>query len=413
MDQRVDEVSEPVDHDVIHTGEGSDFAGSAGADDVEGSVREIEQTRAEMSETIDAIQTLLTPERLTEDAKDVASDVAEQAKDAALEAVDHAVQEAKTLAQEWGELASVAALEAIDYAMTQAQQALPGVTEHAKSLAQEAVTHAIAEAQAALPTVSEHASIIAQETVSHAIAEAKAAVQDLGVQTRAAVRDATVGKVERMAQTTGETTKGFGSRIVTTVKQNPGPAALTGLGLGWLILSGRSGGSQSPQTSSGSQQAGGITDHVQDTVGQVAGGLKDKASAVQDTAGDIADQVQDTVATSASQAQATAGTVVDQAHQSIGQVTGKIQQLPGRLQQVLTQNPVAVSAVALAAGGAAALVIPETQRENQLMGEARDTLIDRAQTSAQDVVQKVQQVTQEAGEAASKEAKYQGLAPEQ
>jgi len=79
---------------------------------------------------------------------------------------------------------------------------------------------------------------------------------------------------------------------------------------------------------------------------------------------------------------------------------------------MLDQSPLAVGIVAAALGGAAALTIPETQRENQLMGEARENLIERAQTGAQDVVEKVQKVTEEAGEAAGKEARYQGLSPE-
>ncbi len=371
MDQRADELSEPRGDDDIRSSERVAASPSSEQRTPSDRASDIEQTRADMSETIEAIQERLAPERLTDEAK---------------EAVDHAVQEVKTTAQELGELASVAALEAID--------------------------HAVKEAQAALPAVSEQAKSIAQETVSHAIEEAKTAVRELGAQASAAVRDATVGKVERMASTTGQTTKSFSSRVITTVKQNPGPAALTGLGLGWLMVNGRSAGTQRQTTSSvGSQMSGG-GDQGQEKAGQVAGQVQEKAGQIQGVAGDIAGQVQDTASTVTDQAQETAGKVADQTQQTMGQLAGQVQQLPGRFQHLLEENPLAVGIVAVALGGAAALIIPETQREHQLMGEARDNLIDRAQTGAQDVVEKVQRVTEEAGEAAGKEARLQGLSPE-
>lgn len=385
MDQRTDELSDPKGDDIRSS---ERVAASSSSERREPSDRasDIEQTRADMSETIEAIQERLAPERLTDEAKDVASDVTEQAKDAALEAVDHAVQEAKAAAQEWGELARVAALEAIDHAVTKAQAALPAVGEQAKS--------------------------IGQETVTHAIEEAKAAVRELGAQASATVRDATVGKVERMAHTTGQTTKSFSSRVITTVKQNPGPAALTGLGLSWLMVNGRSASTQRQTSPSvGSQMTGG-GDQVQEKAGQVAGQVQEKAGQVQGVAGDVVGHVQDTASTVADQAQETAGKVADQTQQTMSQLTGQVQQLPGRFQHMLDENPLAVGIVAVALGGAAALIIPETQREHQLMGEARDNLIDRAQTGAQDVVEKVQRVTEEAGEAVGKEARAQGLSPE-
>jgi hypothetical protein len=86
--------------------------------------------------------------------------------------------------------------------------------------------------------------------------------------------------------------------------------------------------------------------------------------------------------------------------------------MPSRLRQAIEQNPMALGLVAVAVGGAVALAAPETRRENELLGEARDTLIDRAQTSAQTAVEKVQRVVEEVGETVEKEAKYQGLSTE-
>jgi hypothetical protein len=60
------------------------------------------------------------------------------------------------------------------------------------------------------------------------------------------VREATVGKVEDMANTAGalvsdagDTVREAGSGIVDTITRNPIPAAMVGVGLGWLALSRR------------------------------------------------------------------------------------------------------------------------------------------------------------------------------
>ena len=140
---------------------------------------EIEQTRTEMSGTIDAIQRRLDPEVLTEQAKEAARDVTEHAvrevRDAALEVTDHAVQQAKEAARD--------------------------MTGQAKEAAWDAT-----------------------------VGRAEQAV------------GATVETVEEAVSSAGQTVQGVGSIVIETIRQNPVPAALAGLSLGWLFMN-RSGGS--------------------------------------------------------------------------------------------------------------------------------------------------------------------------
>ncbi|MGI8405522.1 MAG: DUF3618 domain-containing protein [Thermomicrobiales bacterium] len=380
---------------------GNDESGLASQD------AEVQQTREEMSETLDAIQAKLAPDRLTEDAKD-----------AAIETVDHVVAEVRSTAQELSELASVAAMEAVDHALEKFKEAFPGLSQQAQEAAREAVDHALGEAKTTAQGLSELASVAAMEAVDHAIEEAKTAVRDLGQQTKAAMRDATIGRVERMANTTSQTSKYVGSTTIQTIKQNPGPAALTALGVGWLVMNGKGSGSQSSagqssQTtlSSESQPLEGMgdqvpskADQVQETAGDVAGQVQDgvstAATQVQETATQVASQVQDTVSGAAGHVKETAGSLATQAKQA-----------PNRFRTMIGTNPLPLGLLALALGGVAALVMPETQREHELLGEARDSLIDRAQAGAQTVMEKVQHVTEEVGETVEKEAKYQGLTP--
>ncbi len=375
MGERADPVSERGAYDDIRV---SGAFGSLGGEQVEDAgarsgyapdqnepealVTDIEQTRADLSETIEAIQERLAPERITDQAMDAATEATEQARDAALEVVDHAIE------------------------------------------------------------------------------EAKAAIRELTDQARGAVREATVGRVERMASKTGQSAQGFRSSVITTIKQNPGPAALTGLGISWLFLSGRSAGSQGQSTqysgyqttgSAGSGGYGGYSGQQGSqsgtgTVGQVAGQVQDTVgSAVnqaQATAGQVVDQVQGAAGQVANQAQETAGQVVDQVQGAAGQVTHQVQGVAGqvthqvqtlgsRVRQAVEQNPLPAGALAVVLGGVAGLAAPKTAREDQVLGEARDAVVSSAESTAQGVVQKVQRVAEEAEEAAEKEARYQGLTP--
>ena len=85
------------------------------------------------------------------------------------------------------------------------------------------------------------------------------------------------------------------------------------------------------------------------------------------------------------------------------------QRLEDRFQQSLRTNPLAVGAMALALGTAIGLALPQTERENAPMGEARDMLVERAQELAQETIRKVQQVASEVQTTVQQEAQAQGL----
>lgn len=360
MGEKADRVrrDDPL-NDVGGTGGFASFAAGTSGETAETGdvVRDIEQTRAEMTQTIDAIQERLAPEQLADQAKDAAADATEQAKTAALAVTDHAIEEAKAAVQEWGGIANVAAHEAVD----------------------------------------------------HAISEAKAAVRELGDQAKASVRDATIGRMERVANSTTESAKGFRSSVGETIKQNPLPAALTGIGLGWLLLN-RSSAPSGVQSSYPVGSYGGYGRYG-DTGSNRGGSATGQAvGQVQQTAGQVAGQVQETAGQVAGQVQGAAGQVVDQVQQTAEQVQHQAQRVEDTFRQMLQTNPLPIGAIALAVGGAVGLALPATRRENELLGEARDSVVERVESTAQNAMQKVERVADEAQEAAQKEARYQGLA---
>ena len=60
----------------------------------------------------------------------------------------------------------------------------------------------------------------------------------------------------------------------------------------------------------------------------------------------------------------------------------------------MEHNPLAVGAVAMAVGAAVGLALPETRREQALMGDARDRVVDNAKSMASSAVDRATEAAQ-------------------
>ncbi len=191
-------------------------------------------------------------------------------------------------------------------------------------------------------------------------------------------------------------------RAMETVRANPVPAALTGIGLTWLFMSAR------PQSSGRPRFRGRVYDYPprydteRTTSGPSAGEALERA---RDSVGETARQAQDGVGQVAGQAQEQVGRLGDQAQY-------QTRRAGGEFQRVLRESPLTVGAIAVGVGAAVGLAIPQTSREHEVMGEARDTVVEKAQDKAEEAQEKVQRVAEEAQSAAKEEAENQGLTPE-
>jgi ElaB/YqjD/DUF883 family membrane-anchored ribosome-binding protein len=234
-------------------------------------------------------------------------------------------------------------------------------------------------------------------------------------QVKETVREATIGKVEDMVERVSETVNDTRRSIVGTIKANPIPSALVGIGLAWLWMNGRSESSSGDYrynnryrggrryddmargyTSGGAsrmerQSSAGVWDRTTGAASNLASKAGDAVSGVagqvQETASNIASKARDTVSGAVDQAQETAGRLVDQAQYQARRVED-------RFNVAMRESPLAVGAVALALGAAVGLAAPQTRAENEWMGEARDTLVDKAQSAAHDTIEQAQQVAQ-------------------
>src|SRR3712207_9386121 len=110
--------------------------------------------------------------------------------------------------------------------------------------------------------------------------------------------------------------------------------------------------------------------------------MGDAASEAQDRAGEVASRAQDRVSNLADQAryQARRGS--------------------GGFQRMVRENPLAMGALAIGAGAAGGLAIPQSTQEHGVMGGARGTVGAKAGEKGADGQKKVQRVAEEAQRAA-------------
>jgi len=190
----------------------------------------------------------------------------------------------------------------------------------------------------------------------HLVEQATDAVRELAGQATTAIGEATADKAQQLVRQTRETTPRVGGDLVSTITHNPVPAALIAIGAAWLWKrqSGRSGSSRYA---------------AYDAYG-VGGG---------------------------------------QHNQSGEQARG--------LWQMVETNPLAAGALGLVLGGITGLIIPETEKEHQLMGEARDRLMNEARMAGSQAIGSVQEQVQERVQAVAEQAiqtvtnKAQGVLP--
>lgn len=334
---------------------------------------DIEATRLDMSETVDAIQAKLSPQNVQE----TAEQITERAKKAALDVAEQTTERVKQAALDVSEQ----------------------VTEKVKTT-----------------------------------------VNQLKNEIKSEIHDATVGRIERMVDNVRDTTGNASASLIELVSANPIPAALVGIGVAWLFMSKSNGNGNNSNNKnqryysgpSGNQgwnggsnfyanDSNGYGNSFQQKSGQVMDSVSEAASNVKRKAGEVVDNVTEAAGSMKDNVKEKAGELVNQAQSQVGQLTDRVQtqahqltdrvqtqahQVVDRSQSMLENNPLMTSALALTLGAAVGLLLPETQRENELMGEARNkflgqvsevahTTMDKAQKAATEALQNIDDKAQE------------------
>jgi hypothetical protein len=86
----------------------------------------------------------------------------------------------------------------------------------------------------------------------------------------------------------------------------------------------------------------------------------------------------------------------------------QMQRARSQLDYMIQEHPLVIGAIGLAVGALLGAAAPRTRREDELMGEARDRLMDRASEVGKEQLHKAEQVASAAKDAATDAAKKEG-----
>lgn len=268
------------------------------------------------------------------------------------------------------------------------------------------------------------------------------------------LHDATVGKAENMARRAVYRADETRHTIVDSLRENPIPAAMIGIGLGWLMVNSRRDDDVDYRTYGyGSHMAGGRAgryevgyttfeadaetdwsddlsaqryragiddpasfdtsggrasemkegarekmDEVKDRARDQAHEMKDRVIDIADDARDFADRAHDRLDRGAERARMAASGLAQRTRRSTGRVED-------RFDEAVHDTPLAIGAAAIALGMAVGLSVPSTRREAELMGPKRDQLLDRAREEAEEMSGRVWHVAERVVEEAKDTAR--------
>jgi len=178
----------------------------------------------------------------------------------------------------------------------------------------------------------------------------------------------------------------FFQNLGTTLKNNPVPTVLTGVGLAWLAMN-QNKPFQPGSTSSGSA-LGGKVSQVVDQVSQAFSGAGDRLHGAADTArdhgqslrskaGDLSERATDSLDAMASQ-------LTDKAHDVGQRVQEQASEVKGQFEQLLKEQPLVLAAIGIALGAALGAALPSTRKEDELMGQTRDDLAATLKSKGQE-----------------------------
>jgi len=435
-------------------------------------VAEIEQTRSDLSETLSAIQSKLTPDAIKEQAKTVVGDAVHNATENVKDTVyDSTVGKAKGMARKATYRANRAQTSLLD---TVKQNPIPtalaglgigwlfmnyrggGNEEESyryddRDYNRGRSSYAYADRESYdyrgrryYDDRDDEGGKISQakEKVGEVASEAKERASEFADEAQYRM-SRMADRAQERAGYVAERAQDRAGDIVDMVRANPVPAALIGLGIGWLLTnrgqssssgySGRSGfyaseyydedrfghrpdwgrdrdfeatrGFERYSNQSDWERAGDFdTDRTRSSGGSAISNVK---SSVSDAASTATEKVSDVASTATEKVSDAASAAQERVSDLGNEAQYRALKMRYRAQEMSNERPLMMGAVAFALGAAVGLALPETEQERRFMGEARERVGEKVQEVAQETMQKVQDVATEAKDAATEAVKNQ------
>ena len=215
------------------------------------------------------------------------------------------------------------------------------------------------------------------------------------------VKNATTERVRQMADSASETaqnayeqTRHAAGEFVEGARDNAIPAAMICVGTAWLLYdryrNNRSSGYRRRRSGSYGPDYYESEDYYRSTSASGYGSRYDE--------GDISDS-----GNLGSRARNAASGISDTAAEVRDRTMRTGRRARNQFQRLLYENPLMVGAAAVVVGAAIGMALPETEKENEWLGETRDNVVDRAQDLATNAATRAREAVGEAaGEVAQK-----------
>ena len=218
-----------------------------------------------------------------------------------------------------------------------------------------------------------------------------------------------LGKAGKFMQNVGkELSKSDAGKFA---RKNPFPLVLVGLGIGLLAyeFSGKKKYSPHSKHERGNGKSGNsglslksATGKIGDAAGNAYETVTDATGNALQSVGGAASAVYGTVTGAAGDAYSSVEKIAGETYNKVGDYGSQARE---QYEYHIEENPLAVGALALAIGAAVGLAIPATRYEGEMFGEYRQQLIEKAQETADNFIDRAKDAASQARETISDEVK--------
>ena len=156
------------------------------------------------------------------------------------------------------------------------------------------------------------------------------------------------------------------------------------------------------------ERASEAVDEARERASEMADSAKERTADMADTARERASHMAGSAKHRASELSHRASHRMDEAQHRAGEAARhmgrRAQRVERRVEHAVQDNPLAAGAIAAALGLAAGLMIPESRREHEMMGEARDKMMRNAGQTVRRAGEKARDVARETASESAKQA---------
>lgn len=219
----------------------------------------------------------------------------------------------------------------------------------------------------------------------------------------------------------------FAQNLNEAVKRNPVPVTLMGIGMAWLMMSGKEGRYAPDRAPASSGQFGQKLSNVanrlssaasagrerlssgRESMGQAGSSMRERAShagsSVRERASHAGSSVRERASHAGSSMRDQAASLSAGARERAARISDSARygayRARGGFETALREQPLMLGAIGIAIGAALGSLLPPTRQEDEWMGDTRDRLAGQAKQQANLQLRKGKRIAKAAGEAAT------------